>query len=65
MPNEEFDPNAWLTGIGYDGDLVPTLEVLHRLIAAHACTIPYESLEIMLASRRGSIWRRLNCRVMS
>ncbi len=48
MLNEEFDQNAWLTRIGYDGDLAPTLEVLHRLIAAHACTIPYESLDIML-----------------
>lgn len=48
MPDEAFNQDAWLARIGYDGQRVPTLDVLHRLIGAHACAIAYESLDIML-----------------
>ncbi len=43
-----FDQSAWLRRIGYAGPLEPTLETLHRLIFAHAHSIAYESLDIML-----------------
>jgi len=48
MPNEAFDQKLWLARIGYDGPVAPTLDGLHRLIAAHAYAIAYESLDIML-----------------
>jgi N-hydroxyarylamine O-acetyltransferase len=48
MPNEAFDQKAWLVRIGCDGPLTPTLDGLHRLVAAHAYAIAYESLDIML-----------------
>jgi N-hydroxyarylamine O-acetyltransferase len=48
MPNDAFDREAWLARIGYDGPVTPTLDGLHRLIAAHAYSIAYESLDIML-----------------
>lgn len=43
-----FDREAWLSRIGYDGPLEPTLSALHQLIFAHSHTIAYESLDIML-----------------
>jgi N-hydroxyarylamine O-acetyltransferase len=42
------DQRAWLKRIGYGGSLEPTLGVLHDLIFAHAHSIAYESLDIML-----------------
>jgi N-hydroxyarylamine O-acetyltransferase len=48
MPNGAFDQKAWLARIGCEAPLAPTLEGLHRLIAAHAYAIAYESLDIML-----------------
>lgn len=48
MPNEGFDRKSWLTRIGYDGPLSPTLDGLNRLIQAQAYAIAYESLDIML-----------------
>lgn len=48
MSSVDFDREAWLARIGYDGDLAPTLEVLRGLVWAHAQAIPYESLDIML-----------------
>ena len=48
MPNEAFDQKAWLARIGCDGPPTPTLGGLHRLVAAHAFAIAYESLDIML-----------------
>ena len=44
----EFDQNAWLKRIGYSGPLTPTLETLNGLILAHASSISYETLDIML-----------------
>jgi N-hydroxyarylamine O-acetyltransferase len=43
-----FDQRAWLDRIGYAGSPQPTLDTLHKLIFAHAHTIAYESLDIML-----------------
>jgi N-hydroxyarylamine O-acetyltransferase len=48
MSNEAFDQKAWLARIGCDGPVTPTLDGLHRLVAAHAYAIAYESLDIML-----------------
>ena len=48
MPEAEFDQKAWLDRIGYTGPLAPTLETLNGLIFAHAHTISYETLDIML-----------------
>src|SRR4051794_24031873 len=48
MPNDAFAQEAWLARIRYDGPVTPTLDGLHRLIAAHAYAIAYESLDIML-----------------
>ncbi|MEQ1718836.1 MAG: arylamine N-acetyltransferase [Hyphomicrobium sp.] len=43
-----FDQQAWLDRIGYAGSQQSTLDTLHKLIFAHAHTIAYESLDIML-----------------
>ena len=48
MPDEAFDQKAWLDRIGYDGPLTSTVDALNGLIAAHAYSIAYESLDIML-----------------
>lgn len=48
MLETQFEQGAWLARIGYDGSLVPTLETLNKLIFAHAGTIAYETLDIML-----------------
>ena len=48
MTASSFDQKAWLNRIGYDGPLEPTLSALNQLIFAHAHTIAYESLDIML-----------------
>jgi N-hydroxyarylamine O-acetyltransferase len=48
MSEAQFDRNAWLERIGYAGPLTPTLETLNRLIFAHAHTISYETLDIVL-----------------
>ncbi len=48
MAESSFDQASWLHRIGYDGSLEPTLDILHKLIFAHAHTIAYESMDIML-----------------
>jgi N-hydroxyarylamine O-acetyltransferase len=48
MTEAQFDQKAWLNRIGYMGPLAPTLETLNGLIFAHAHTISYETLDIML-----------------
>ena len=48
MPQASFDQTAWLARIGYSGPLTPTLDTLNRLVAAHAHSISYETLDIML-----------------
>jgi len=48
MPDHSFDQQAWLARIGYAGPVTPTLDTLNQLIYAHAHTISYETLDIML-----------------
>lgn len=48
MSETQFDLNAWFERIGYSGPTTPTLETLNRLIFAHAHSISYETLDIML-----------------
>lgn len=48
MTTPSFDQQDWLTRIGYNGSLQPTLETLHNLIFAHSHAIAYESLDIIL-----------------
>jgi N-hydroxyarylamine O-acetyltransferase len=40
--------NAYLRRIGYAGPLVPTLDVLRGIVFAHACSIPFENLDVLL-----------------
>ena len=48
MVSDDFDRDAWLRRIGYEGPLAPTLDTLRRLVIAHACAIAYESLDVTL-----------------
>ena len=48
MSDNEFDQGAWFERIGYSGSITPTLETLNHLIFAHAHSIAYETLDIML-----------------
>jgi N-hydroxyarylamine O-acetyltransferase len=48
MASGQFDRQAWLKRIGYNGSLEPSLGNLHKLIFAHSHAIAYESLDIML-----------------
>jgi len=43
-----LDLDAYLERIGYEGPVEPTLEVLDALHLAHATTIPFENLDILL-----------------
>jgi len=43
-----FDQDGWLERIGYAGERVATLEVLHGLVYAHATAIAYESIDVLL-----------------
>ena len=43
-----LDLDAYLERIGYEGPVEPTLEVLDALQFAHATTIPFENLDILL-----------------
>jgi N-hydroxyarylamine O-acetyltransferase len=43
-----FDLEAYLARVGYDGPVEPTLEVLDAIHFAHATTIPFENLDILL-----------------
>ena len=46
--SERVDVDAYLRRIGYGGELAVTDEVLRRLHRAHAGTIPFENLDIVL-----------------
>src|ERR1700744_4551176 len=48
MSDTIFDQKAWLQRIGYSGPVAPTHATLNRLIFAHAHSIAYETLDIML-----------------
>jgi len=43
-----FDQEAWLHRIGYDGPRAPTLATLRGIVAAHAMTISYETIDPLL-----------------
>ena len=43
-----FNQDAWPERIGYQGPRAPTLDTLHRLVAAHSTAIAYESLDVLL-----------------
>jgi N-hydroxyarylamine O-acetyltransferase len=42
------DLDAYFARIGYQGSREPTLDTLHRLSLAHASTIPFENLDVLL-----------------
>jgi N-hydroxyarylamine O-acetyltransferase len=48
MADDTSDPGPWLRRIGHLGPRSPTLATLHALIAAHAATIPYENIDVLL-----------------
>ena len=48
MGGVALDLDAYLERIGYDGPVEPTLEVLDAVHLAHATTIPFENLDILL-----------------
>ena len=43
-----LDLTAYQARVGYDGPVAPTLEVLDAIHLAHATTIPFENLDILL-----------------
>ncbi|MGX9675466.1 arylamine N-acetyltransferase family protein [Mycobacterium sp. HM-7] len=45
---DELDLDAYLTRIGFDGELLPTVQTLAALHRAHTTSIPFENLEPML-----------------
>src|SRR3954470_6281963 len=48
MPESNFDQDAWLRRIGYEGSCEPTLGTLKAVIAAHSTAISYESIDVLL-----------------
>ena len=50
---EALDVDAYLERIGYTGDLSPSAQLLHGLHDAHASSIPFENLDIMLGRTPG------------
>jgi N-hydroxyarylamine O-acetyltransferase len=51
MTADGFDLDAYLRRIRYDGPRQPSLAVLGDIVAAHAATVPYENINVLL--RRG------------
>lgn len=50
MTTDSVDITSYLARIGYDGpdSVPPTLETLRRLQLCHACSIPFENLDVLL-----------------
>ena len=48
MTLEDFDQDAWLARIGYNGSRQPTLPTLQAVVQYHASTIAYESIDVLL-----------------
>ena len=46
--SHRLDLDAYLSHIGYDGELAPTLDVLRAITRAHVTSIPFEVVEIVL-----------------
>lgn len=55
MTDAALDPTDYFTRIGYDGPTVPTEELLHRLVAAHGRTIPFENLDPLMGVPVGDL----------
>ena len=47
-PESPVDLAAYCARIGYQGDLSPTVDVLRRLIPAHAGSITFEAIDVLL-----------------
>jgi N-hydroxyarylamine O-acetyltransferase len=45
---DNFDQDAWLGRIGYEGSRVPVLETLRGVVEAHSAAISYESIDVLL-----------------
>jgi N-hydroxyarylamine O-acetyltransferase len=48
MSEDNFDQDAWLARIGYEGPRTPVLETLRGVIEAHSAAISYESIDVLL-----------------
>jgi N-hydroxyarylamine O-acetyltransferase len=48
MSDESFNLDAYFARIGYVGPRQPTLATLNGIVAAHAQTIPFENLDVLL-----------------
>lgn len=48
MSSVVFDREGWLRRVGYDGPCEPTLAALRGVVAAHATTISYETIDPLL-----------------
>ena len=46
--SHDFDLDAYFARVDYRGPRKPTLDVLHRITAAHAQSIPFENLDVLL-----------------
>jgi N-hydroxyarylamine O-acetyltransferase len=49
--NRVLDLDAYFARIGYDGAREPTLATLNGIVRAHAETIPFENLDVLLGRR--------------
>jgi N-hydroxyarylamine O-acetyltransferase len=48
MPLDRIDLSAYCTRIGYQGPHQASLAALHGIVAAHATSIPFENLDVLL-----------------
>jgi N-hydroxyarylamine O-acetyltransferase len=48
MTAEDFDLDAYLRRLSYDGPREPSLTVLGAIVAGHAAAIPYENIDVLL-----------------
>src|SRR6476661_1145513 len=48
MGADAFDLDGWLSRIGLQRPLTPTLETLRAVVAAHATTVPFENIDVLL-----------------
>ncbi len=46
-----IDLEAYRARVGFEGKLVPTLEVLHQLAYLHAHSIPFENLDVLVGKQ--------------
>ena len=48
MVDNAFDTDAWLRRIGLERPLLPTLGTLRAVVEAHATTVPFENIDVLL-----------------